>query len=97
MPEGAQRKTGSGLGGLIALAVCAGILWYFWGGGVENKVADDAVKKYDIAKRSGTKMDICVQAGLVSAAYLEAKNEDKYREWKAIERADCVAAGLPSN
>ena len=62
---------------------------------MENKVADDAVKEYEIAKRSGTKMDICVHAGFVAAAYLQAKDEDKYREWKATERVDCSAAGLP--
>lgn len=80
----------------MTLAVCAGALWYFWGGGLENKVADDAVKEYEIAKRHGTKMDVCVHAGLVSAAYLQAKDENKYREWKVIEAGDCSAAGVPT-
>ena len=81
---------------LIGAAICGATLWFFLGGGLEGKVADDAVKEYEIAKRNGTKMDVCVQAGLVTAAYLQAKDEDKYREWKATEKADCTAAGLPS-
>jgi len=40
--------------------------------------------------------DVCVHAGLVAAAYLQAKDEENYREWKATEKTDCVAAGLPS-
>jgi len=64
---------------------------------IENQVAEDAVKQYEIAKRQGDKMQICVQAGLVSAAYLQAKNEAKYNEWKAIEKKACSAAGVPQN
>lgn len=62
---------------------------------IENKVADDAVEQYNIAKRQGDKMQICVQAGFVSAAYLQAKDENNYRKWKSIQKTDCRAAGLP--
>lgn len=96
MPEKAQRARPNAVASLISLAIFVATLWYFFGGGVENKVADDVVKQYEIAKRNGTSMDVCVHAGLVAAAYLQAKNEDKYREWKATENADCAAAGLPS-
>lgn len=61
---------------------------------ISNHVADDAVAQYEIAKRQGDKMQTCVQAGLVSAAFLQAKNEPQYREWKTTEKADCAAAGL---
>lgn len=61
---------------------------------IENKVAEDSVEQYNIAKRQGDKIQICVQAGLVSAAYLQAKDEAKYTEWKSIESSDCKAAGL---
>ncbi|PKA10000.1 hypothetical protein [Leptospira harrisiae] len=61
---------------------------------IENKVAEDSVEQYNIAKRQGDKIQICVQAGMVSAAYLQAKNETKYSEWKSIESKDCKAAGL---
>jgi hypothetical protein len=62
---------------------------------IHNKVADDAVEQYNIAKRGGDKMQTCVQAGFVAAAYLQAKDETNYNKWKDIERTDCEAAGVP--
>lgn len=61
---------------------------------IHAKVADDAVEQYDIAKKQGDKVQICAQAGIVSAAYMQAKDEPKYNEWKAVEKADCKAAGI---
>jgi len=82
--------------GFFTLLMFGAIIWYFVVGGVEKSVASDAVDQYDIAKRHGSPMDICVQAGLVSAAFLQAKDEDKYKVWKAKEQQECAAAGLPS-
>lgn len=62
---------------------------------INQKVASDAVTQYNIAKRSGTPMDACVQAGLVAAAYLQAQDESSYRQWKATQSSDCAAAGVP--
>lgn len=59
-----------------------------------RSVIDDSIDQYNIAKRSGSKMDACVQAGFVSAAYLQAKDEDGYKHWKDVEKADCKRAGL---
>jgi len=61
---------------------------------IEDKVAVDAVTQYGIAKRQGDAMQTCVQAGMVSAAYLQAKNETEYTRWKATEKTDCAKAGL---
>ena len=61
---------------------------------INSKVADDMVAQYDIAKKQGDAMQTCVQAGMVSAAYLQAKDEAKYNEWKAMEKADCKVAGI---
>lgn len=61
---------------------------------IHDKVATDAVAQYEIAKRQGDRIQTCVSAGLVSAAFLQAKNEPKFTEWKATEKADCAAAGL---
>lgn len=61
---------------------------------IENQVAADAVTQYEIAKRQGDAMQTCVQAGMVSAAFLQAKDEANYTKWKATERADCARAGL---
>jgi hypothetical protein len=36
-----------------------------------------------------------VQAGMVSAAYLQANDSFNYNQWKATEKSDCRAAGMP--
>lgn len=62
---------------------------------ITMQVAKDSEEQYNIAKRQGDKMQICVQAMQVSAAYLQAKDEESYKKWKATEKADCAAAGMP--
>jgi len=94
-PTPAPAKPKSIIGALFSVGVFIFVIYYFWGGGVENKVATDAVDQYHIAVRNGTPMDRCVHAGLVSAAYIQAKDEANYKEWKAREKADCAAAGVP--
>lgn len=90
------------IGGLLVGIL--GILW-FSGGGIEkqtassmakihSQVATDAVDKYNISKRQGDAMQICVQAGIVGAAYLQAKDEVNYQAWKKTEAQDCKRAGL---
>jgi hypothetical protein len=64
---------------------------------IYKKVAADAVAQYGIAKRSGSPVDVCVHAGLVAAAFLQAKDEVSYRIWKQTEKADCTAAGVPGH
>jgi hypothetical protein len=61
---------------------------------IQKQVVNDAVAQYNIAKRNGTKMDACVQAGFVRAAVLQAKDEKAHQLWKLIEATDCKAAGL---
>ena len=63
---------------------------------IYDQVAKDAIQQYEIAERQGDKIQICVQAGLVSAAYLQAKDEANYQTWKEVERADCSRAGMPT-
>jgi hypothetical protein len=92
---------------LVGVLFVLGAIYYFTAGrehheqevvnsmnDITAKVADDAVAQYQIAKRQGDPMQICVQAGMVSAAYLQAKNEGAYNQWKATEKADCGTAGL---
>lgn len=94
--------------GVVAVAIC--LLLFVIGGGlnaaeqstaqsmekdINVKVANDAVDQYQIAKRSGTATDRCVHAGMVAAAYLQAKDEENYRVWKRTESTDCRSAGVP--
>lgn len=62
---------------------------------VQNQVAEDAVKQYDIAKRQGDKVQIYVQAQMVAAAYLQAQDEANYNKWKEIEKEAAKDAGMP--
>jgi hypothetical protein len=62
---------------------------------IKDQVAKDAVDEYWIAAKSGSSVDRCVQAGIVTAAYLQAKDEDNYSSWKVMQRRDCTDAGVP--
>lgn len=80
----------------------AAAAWFYFGapGGctersIHGKVTADAEAQYGIAARQGTPVDRCVHAGLVAAAYLQAKDEGSYTRWKATQAADCKAAGVP--
>lgn len=90
---------------IITAIIFVGMLWYFFGGGLEkqankdlkniqNQVATDSVAQYGIASRNGSAIDRCVQAGMVSAAFLQAQDEKNYQKWKTIEKNDCARAGI---
>jgi len=104
-PNEKSKNFASGVRILLYIALAIGIIWYFEGGGldkqvvndmqrIENKVAIDTVTQYQIAKRQGDPIQICVQASLVSAAYLQAKDESNYQKWKKTEGEDCRLAGI---
>jgi hypothetical protein len=60
-----------------------------------TRVAGDFEQQYADAKLYGSAVDRCVRAGLVAEGYLQARDSDNYGKWKAIERTDCEAAGIP--
>lgn len=62
---------------------------------IENQVAADAVKQYEIAERSGDKMQMYTQAGLCTAAFLQAKDEVNYKKWLEIEHKIGRQLGMP--
>jgi len=99
----ANHLSGASVIGGLAMAGVA--IWWFSAGGfeaqattemnrIETKVAADAVAQYEIAKRQGDPIQTCVQAGFVSAAYLQAKDESNYQVWKQTQKTDCRAAGI---
>lgn len=61
---------------------------------IENQVARDAVKQYEIAKKNGSTVDAYVAAGLVKAAYLQAEDEENYQKWHKIEQDLARQLGL---
>lgn len=62
---------------------------------IYRKVATDAEERYQIARRQGDPIQVCVQAGMVSAAWLQAKDEAQYGAWKTQQKTDCAKAGMP--
>ena len=94
-PPTAATSTAQTIQGVIGLIFGIGMLWFFIGGGIENKVAKDAEAQYSIADRNGTAIDRCVHAGIVAAAYLQAQDEKNYQIWKSRESSDCSIAGVP--
>ena len=62
---------------------------------VSDEVATDFEEQYHMARKNGAgAVDLCVQAGLVSAGFLQAHDEENYAKWKKIEKQDCHAAGI---
>jgi hypothetical protein len=64
---------------------------------ITDKVARDAVDEYNMTRLNGDKIEVCVHAGMVAAAYLQAKDQGNYLNWKQTERNDCADAGMPSH
>jgi len=93
-PNEVAKKVSNGKA-VWSLVVFGAIAWFVFGGGAQKQVASDFTKQYDIAKSQGDPIQICVQAGFVSAAYLAAKDDAQYKSWKEIEKKDCQRAGVP--
>lgn|SRR5690606_2473892 len=102
-PKANHLSGGSVLGTFVVVGLG---IWWFAGGGfdqqvssqmsdITSQVAQDAVNQYNIAKQQGDPIQICVQAGFVSAAYLQAQDQANYNRWKSTEAADCERAGIP--
>jgi hypothetical protein len=64
-------------------------------GSISETVAKDMIDQYNMVKRSGDVMQSCLRAGMVAEAYLQGKNEEKWKEWKALAKPDCKRAGMP--
>lgn len=88
-PKNLTQSTKIILGSILAIL----IIWIMIAA-INSKVANDFEKQYNVAVRQGNSISICVQAGLVSAAYLQANDEMNYRKWKSIEKNDCARAGI---
>ena len=58
---------------------------------IYNQVIQDELDKWEIVLKGRDKMEICVQAQMVAAAYLQAKDEGNYLQWKKIEETACAS------
>jgi hypothetical protein len=62
---------------------------------VNRSVVDDVLAQYETAKQGGNAMDVCIHAGIVKAAFIQAKDAAGTKNWDRTERADCGRAGVP--
>ena len=83
-----------GFKGLVYVCIVIACFAFFFGGGIEGQVANDCIKQYELAVRSGDKMSAYTQASLVTAAFLQADDEENYFKWKAIEKDWAKKVGL---
>lgn len=58
--------------------------------------AVDYEEQYQMLQKEGDPVELCVRAGFVAEAYLQARDNDNFGKWHAIEEADCAAAGIVS-
>jgi hypothetical protein len=62
---------------------------------IKDSTALDLAEQFHMAAKNGAKpMEQCVQAGIVKAAYLQAKDEKQYQVWTALEQISCEEAGV---
>ena len=59
-----------------------------------SRVAEDVRAQYMMVRRNGNAVEMCVYAGLVAAAYLQARDEAHYAAWKQAEANDCRHTGI---
>ena len=93
-----EKKKSKALSILLTLIVVGGFVYVggsLLGGGIVKGVTNDVIDQYNLVKKSGDKMQMCVRAGLVAEAYLQGKNQTEYLNWTDIRNNDCAAAGLP--
>lgn len=61
---------------------------------LNQKIIDEAIAQYQIVARAELKQEMCLRAGVVVEAHLQAKQEADWRIWKQIQYRDCKKAGI---
>ena len=85
---------------IFYLLVATGVFYFQASGGLDaitatnlnqinQKVALDAVQQFDIAQKTASNPELCAQAGLVEAAFLQAKDAANYQKWQSIKKQHC--------
>lgn len=96
----AVKSKSSAFKAVVAVLIFACFGAYFYGGGIERDtsrqmdnmeitLAHNEAMQYQIAKRNGSQTDACVHASMASAAFLQAKDEASFKQWKDIEKSEC--------
>lgn len=62
---------------------------------LHEQTARDLEQQYAELQRTGaSQMDLCVRAGFVAEAYLQANASTAFEKWQNIENNHCQKAGL---
>ena len=77
----------------LSLVIC-GIICGCDGKVIEQQVAKDVEKQYELALKGGNKYEIAANAALVAEAYKQAHDEANYLKWRKIADDAEKAAGL---
>jgi hypothetical protein len=73
-------------------------IFYEMGGGskssmheMQEQVADDQVRQWLAVSKdpNHTQIEVCVHAGLVAQAYLQAGDDDQYHKWEKKAKDEC--------
>jgi hypothetical protein len=59
-----------------------------------DNAVSDAIKEYEAARLGTDKSQIYVKAGAVTAAYMDANDQNNYLKWRDIEKQAAVEAGI---
>lgn len=74
--------------GFLALVAFTGLM-HMSGEAVDNEVVRDSIKGYNTARASGDAASVCVHAGLVKEACIQAHDDKCAKEWAETEKRDC--------
>ena len=69
---------------IFPILAFVGTILYFNGGGVERGVASGEIKQYEMCLRNNDYIGASTHAGIASAAFKQAGDENSYRKWKNI-------------
>jgi len=56
---------------------------------IHHQVAADAMSAFDLAIKANDQPSACVQAGIVTASFLQAGDDTNYRQWLGIKGRVC--------
>lgn len=98
----AASRGSSSIGALVLVLVFCAAFWNYFGDEAKASLGTllqndppavlEATAQYSEAEKSGSLLQLCVRASVVSKAYRDAQDAANYDKWKTIERANCDAA-----
>ena len=87
-PQCGERNSGP-MQVIMSVIVGLAIVWFYFGGGVHQMVADDVIQQYNLAVKGGNQIEICVKAKLVVESFNQGHDEENYMKWKQVVRSVC--------